>query len=89
MVQKRGVRIAISLNQHSGTIQDVPQIEALWIPDHVELSKSTETKVTLKIKCVVLTTRRAVSVTFLRLISTASASSSELRNRVFSQVAET
>ena len=35
-------------NSLSGTIQDVPQIEALWIPDHVELSKSTETKVTLK-----------------------------------------
>ena len=35
----------------SGTIQDVPQIEALRTPLHVELSKLFEGKVTLKESC--------------------------------------
>ena len=36
----------------SGTIQDVPQIEALRTPLHVELSKLFEGKVTLEESCV-------------------------------------
>ena len=38
-------------NQYSGTIEDVPQIEALGIPDPVVLLKSIETKVNLKTIC--------------------------------------
>ena len=38
-------------NSLSGTIQDVPQIEALRTPDHVVLSKSTEVKIILPEGC--------------------------------------
>ena len=51
LISVRFVRVAISQNSLSGTIQDVPQIEALGTPAYVVLSGFTETKVTLKVVC--------------------------------------
>ena len=43
--------VNIFQNSLSGTIQDVPQNEALRTPDHVVLSELLEGKVTLKESC--------------------------------------